>query len=162
VLTSIKRNTQIWKAADGEISTRLVLTDTRRPAEQVTLAKIARSSFTMQGPKGATRQPAAVLHQVAQTKGTHILETGAASMRPFIDAGYTPIPGFQLRYLYFLDPTAQARLTVPILPYDEIARVGAGMYKGQPRAASIAVDALPDQGREGGSIPTAALQLVKQ
>jgi len=87
VLTSIKRNTQIWAAPDGETNTRLVLTDTRRPAGQVALDKISRTSFTAQGGKGAARQPAAVLHRVAQTKAGNILETGAASMRPFIEAG---------------------------------------------------------------------------
>ena len=78
-------------------------------------------------------------------------------MRPFIAAGFKPIPGFQLRYLAFLDPTARARLTVPILPYSEIARRGAGMYRGIPRAGSIVADAPSDQDGEGGAAPTPAL-----
>jgi len=49
---------------------------------------------------------------------------------------YTPTVGFQLRYIYFIDPTARERLTVPILPFSEIARRGAGMYKGKPREAT--------------------------
>jgi hypothetical protein len=36
----------------------------------------------------------------------------------------------QLRYLYFLHPTAKDRLTVPVLPYSAIAEAGATMYKG--------------------------------
>ncbi len=160
VLTSIKRNNQIWAAPDGEISTRLVLTDTRRPARQVALSKIARSSFTMQGGKGAARQRAAVLHRVSQTKGNNVLETGAASMKVFEEAGYRPIPGFQLRYVYFLDPSARARLTVPILPYRAIADAGAGMYKGQPRAGSILADAPSDQDGEDGAAPIPALPEV--
>ena len=44
--------------------------------------------------------------------------------------------GFQLRYIYFLDPTARKRLTVPILPFSEIDKRGAGMYKGKPRVTS--------------------------
>ncbi|MBF9641239.1 hypothetical protein IAI27_11165, partial [Streptococcus pseudopneumoniae] len=79
-------------------------------------------------------------------------------MKPFIEAGYKPIPGYQLRYIYFLDPSAREHLTVPILPFSEIERRGAGMYKGQPRAASIAADAPGVQPGEGGSTPTAALQ----
>jgi hypothetical protein len=48
--------------------------------------------------------------------------------------GAKPILGYQLRYLYFLDPTARHRLTVPILPFSEIERRGAGMYRGKLRA----------------------------
>jgi len=73
------------------------------------------------------------------------------------EQGATPIPGFQLRYVYFLDPTARARLTVPILPFSEIERRGAGMYRGESRAASIDGDAPGLQPGEGGSTPTAAL-----
>lgn len=46
----------------------------------------------------------------------------------------------------------------PILPFSEIDRRGAGMYKGQSRAASIDGDAPGVQPGEGGSTPTAALQ----
>ena len=65
--------------------------------------------------------------------------------------------GFQLRYIYFLDPTARERLTVPILPFSEIARRGAGMYKGKPRVTS-ADSGTPDiQSGGGGAIPTVTL-----
>lgn len=74
------------------------------------------------------------------------------------EQGARPIPGFQLRYLYFLDPTARERLTVPILPFSEIERRGAGMYRGQPRARSIDSDAPGVQSGEGGADPTLALQ----
>jgi hypothetical protein len=59
-------------------------------------------------------------------------------MRPFIEAGARPLPGFQLRYLYFLDPTARQRLTVPVIPFSKIAEAGAGMYLGRPRLESEA------------------------
>jgi hypothetical protein len=59
--------------------------------------------------------------------------------------GVEKVPGYQLRYIYFLDPTAKDRLTVPILPFSEIDRRGAGMYKGKPRAGSIASDATDSQ-----------------
>lgn len=65
------------------------------------------------------------------------------------------IPGFQLRYLYFINPDARSRLTVPILPFSRIAEMGAGMYKGQARAKDQAAshpDAL------GGETPTRTLQ----
>lgn len=69
------------------------------------------------------------------------------------------IKGFQLRYIYFLDPSAKERLTVPVLPFCEIERRGAGMYKGIARicAGSIASDAPVIQTGEGGSTPTPAL-----
>ena len=64
------------------------------------------------------------------------------------------LQGFQLRYLYFLDPAARARLTVPVLPYSAIAAAGASMYRGERKA---------DSGRSapagrGGANPTRSLQ----
>lgn len=41
------------------------------------------------------------------------------------------IKGYQLRYVYFLNPEAKSRLTVPILPFSKIDEMGAGMYKGE-------------------------------
>jgi hypothetical protein len=74
--------------------------------------------------------------------------------------GGKTVPGFQLRYIYFLNPAARSRLTVPILPFSEIQKRGAGMYLGKPkRAGSDTTDTAPFQGAEGGSIPTPALHL---
>jgi len=72
--------------------------------------------------------------------------------------GGVVIPGFQLRYIYFVDPSARARLSVPELPFSEIARRGASMYRGTKRAASIDSDAAGFQSAEGGAVPTAALK----
>jgi hypothetical protein len=71
--------------------------------------------------------------------------------------GGTPLNGYQLRYVYFIDPTARERLTVPIIPFSEIERRGAGMYRGIPRAASIVADAPAVQAGEQGAAPMAAL-----
>lgn len=74
--------------------------------------------------------------------------------------GAVPATGFQLKYIYFLNPAARRRLTVPILPFETIDEAGARMYLGKPqRACSIEVDAPADQAGEGGSIPTHALHL---
>jgi hypothetical protein len=77
--------------------------------------------------------------------------------------GCKRLPGFQLRYIYFLDPTARERLTVPILPFSEIDKRGAGMYKGQQRiqsrAGSDTKDTPADHAGEGGSTPTPALHI---
>ena len=71
--------------------------------------------------------------------------------------------GYQLRYLYFLNPTARERLAVPILPFSEINKRGAGMYRGKPHqqcVESIGSDAPGDQPGEGGAHPTSTLQLA--
>lgn len=41
------------------------------------------------------------------------------------------VPGFMLRYLYFLNPQARERLTVPEIPFSEIENTGARMYRGR-------------------------------
>lgn len=52
--------------------------------------------------------------------------------------GARPLEGFQLRYIYFLDPTAKERLTVPILPFSRIDELGATMYRGERTRAKQA------------------------
>jgi len=61
--------------------------------------------------------------------------------------GCKRVPGFQLRYIYFLDPTAKERLTVPILPFSEIEKRGAGMYKGIKRQKQAMAGDQPEQRR---------------
>jgi len=66
------------------------------------------------------------------------------------------IRGYQLRYIYFLNESAKARLTVPIIPFAKIDEIGAGMYKG----VSIKRDTKAttgDQSVSGGAIPTITL-----
>lgn len=56
---------------------------------------------------------------------------GRYAWREFVKAtGATIVPGFQLRYVKFVDPTWRDRLTVPVLPYTAIADAGATMYRG--------------------------------
>lgn len=50
----------------------------------------------------------------------------------------TILPGFQLRYINFLDQSYRSRLAVPVVPFSDIDRVGAGMYKGERRTISTA------------------------
>jgi hypothetical protein len=75
--------------------------------------------------------------------------------------GAEKLPGFQLRYLYFLDPAARERLTVPILPFSAIDRAGARMYRGEKRAGSDNGSTPGNQPGRGGSIPTPALHRKK-
>lgn len=49
--------------------------------------------------------------------------------------GAVKLKGYQLRYIYFLDKAARQNLTVPEIPFSEIDKRGAGMYKGEKRNA---------------------------
>lgn len=62
--------------------------------------------------------------------------------------GAKPLAGFQLRYIYFLDPTAKERLTVPILPFSRIAEMGATMYRGESTRVKQATVGTTDKAAE--------------
>lgn len=78
-------------------------------------------------------------------------------MRVYAEAGFEPLDGFQLRYICFLDPSYRQRLTVPELPYSEIERMGAAMYKGEKRAGVVQLAEYQGPPEDGGSIPTRPL-----
>lgn len=59
------------------------------------------------------------------------LAAKVSSMKSFVNAGYKKKPGFQIRYIYFLNKKARERLSVPILPFSDIEKAGASMYKGK-------------------------------
>lgn len=149
VLTGIKPNNQIWEAPTGE-----VFLDTsirpgiggereRERARQV----FSRTSLT-DGRSKQQQQAKNILSRTTTTKGNHILDTGASSMKAYKEAGWRPKPGFQLRYVYFLDPTARERLTVPVLPFSRIEDMGAAMVRGQKISRPKKPDD-PDQGNRG-------------
>ena len=57
---------------------------------------------------------------------------GTYNFKKYLDyVGATPIPGYQLRYVYFIDPACRKRLPVPEIPFSRIDELGAGMYKGE-------------------------------
>ena len=82
---------------------------------------------------------------------------GQDALRLAIRSGAKKTQGFQLRYIYFLDPSHRERLTVPIIPFSEIERQGAGMYRGKSSVTSIDSDATANHAVEGGAIPTVTL-----
>lgn len=135
VLTGIKPNTQIWEAPNGERAARLVLTNLNPGSgreKYIEMVRRARESRTSLTDGRSRRQQAEALRiaRVTATKGSNILETGGASMKVFIEAGFRPLEGYQLRYIYFIDKSYRQCLTVPEIPYSRIGEMGAGMYKG--------------------------------
>lgn len=74
---------------------------------------------------------------------------------------FKKIPGFMLRYIFFLDKEKQKDLTVPILPYKKIYEIGAGMYKGKRKDLRVGLKGNANQCADGGVIPTPTLHLQK-
>lgn len=143
VLTGIKKNTQVWEAPSGETFSRTSLTDGRSKKQQ--------------------QQARMVVSRTSMTKGGHNHHSGSASMKAYADAGFRPIAGFQLRYVYFLNKASRERLTVPVLPFDKIQQMGACMYRGQSIDRSTRTKE-QDAGNPpalGGVTPTCALQTTK-
>ena len=57
---------------------------------------------------------------------------GRFAWKEFLQAsGSRLLEGWQLRYIYFIDPECRKRLTVPEIPFSKIDEIGAGMYKGE-------------------------------
>ena len=77
------------------------------------------------------------------------------------EIGAKPLDGFQIRYIYFIDPAYRARLTVPELPYSEIERRGAGMYKGIKRGTGETDYAPGTNPETGGASPTVPLSVIQ-
>ena len=137
VLTGIKKNTSIWAAPTGELFSRTSLTEATTKVQQ--------------------QKAKQIVSRTTVAKGAHAAKAGGgASMKIYKDAGWEPIKGYQLRYIYFLNPEARQRLTVPILPFSKIDEMGAGMYKGKPTRPTEATPG--DQLGGGGATPTRTLQ----
>lgn len=125
-LTSIKKNTSMLRFPDGEVYATLSITN------------------------GSS----AVKKRLCEKWGVPLY--GAASVAPFKKIGAELIPGFQLRYIYFLNPEARHRLTVPILPFSKIDEMGAGMYRGKTRVKQASTE-VHSEGRRGGTDPHAPI-----
>ncbi len=87
-------------------------------------------------------------------KGQSALNNGGRAPK-----GTTPLKGFQIRYIYFLNPEARKRLTVAEIPYSKIKEFGASMYLGKTRASSVESGTSEFHSEGGGESPTDALQL---
>ena len=78
-------------------------------------------------------------------------------MKGYAAAGFKPLDGFQLRYIYFLNSAARARLAVPVLPFSKIEELGAGMYRGE-KVRRGKEQAPEHHSGLGGATPTTTLQ----
>jgi hypothetical protein len=129
VLTAIKKNDQIWAAPEGETFSRVRLTDGRSKQQQHAQNIIHRVT-SKKGP--------AIMHAMSGRAGgkaaaaaANSVNGGSASMKGYAAIGFKPLDGYQLRYIYFLNPLARERLAVQILPFSKIDEMGAGMYRGE-------------------------------
>lgn len=103
ILTGITKNSTIYVMPDG--------------------SKIANMTFSAH-----QTQPMDVLGGAtpAQVCG------GKFNARRFQEAtGAKMLPGYMLRYIYFIDKRWRKRLTVPEIPFARIDELGAGMYRGE-------------------------------
>lgn len=137
VLTGIKRNNQCFDSGDGVFSRASLTGHSCEIQKQKARQSVLKSS-------GGAIDPA---------KETN----GASTMRPYIQAGWKPIDGFQLRYVFFLQSAQAKNLTVKPIDFAEIDRLGARMYKGKKCPGSKAGVVPGYQPGEGGSTPTPGL-----
>ena len=65
-------------------------------------------------------------------KSYYDITGGKFDFKKYVDyTGGEILKGFQLRYIYFIDKDCRDKLTVPIIPFEKIDEIGAGMYKGE-------------------------------
>lgn len=102
ILTGINKNNSMWEMPDGEVVCSIVFNPGFQPNSKSGSVK---AKYGKSGSEAST----AFLKRI----------------------GAKRLEGFQLRYIYFLDPTYREKLTVPELPYSTIEAMGAKMYKGQ-------------------------------
>lgn len=100
VLTGITANTTIIEFPDGSRLTRLTI-DTN-PNHHV-LQKFSADL--------------GIPHKQRRTDG-------------WLSLGARIVPGYMMRYIYFIDKSYRSRLTVPEIPYSRIKEMGASMYLG--------------------------------
>jgi hypothetical protein len=101
-LLKVTPNKSMWRMPDGEVICKIVL----------------EPGFSPHGSQENT---------VKSRYGKTGTETSTSFLKRI---GAECLGGFQLKYIYFLNPAARDRLTVPVLHYDEIKKQGAQMYKG--------------------------------
>lgn len=147
VLTLIKEND------------RLIVLNGQPSADLIDIVKEYKRFFSVMHPlyfQAGQRQSALQKKFVIEFR-----KRGGNERRFVSDLGAEYMKGYQLRYIYLLDKTC--KLNCHELPFSEIDRIGAGMYRGEKitlaerrntSVQSIIGDAPGNQSGEGGSIPT--------
>lgn len=65
-------------------------------------------------------------------KSYYDITEGRYNFKKYVEyVGGAIIPGYQLRYIYFIDKSYREMLSVPEIPYSKIDEIGAGMYRGK-------------------------------
>ena len=64
-------------------------------------------------------------------QAVHIIQAHHLKINSKTFRSWTPIVGYMLKYVYFIDPALKNNLTTPTIPFSKIAELGIGMYKGQ-------------------------------
>jgi hypothetical protein len=110
------------------------------------------------------RSPVSVVHKMTQLtyKGreAHFAKTGGK----WLGRGAL-LDGYQMRYIYFLDPAARIRLVPKEIPFAEIERRDAGMHAfqmvtGREKKSRKALR-LPAEGRVHGKVPSALRSVLR-
>lgn len=128
-LIGIKKNNSMWRMPDGDVIAKIVL----------------EPGFS----------PGAGKKSIKAKYGKTGTETSTAFLRKI---GAECLPGFQIKYIYFLNPEAKSRLTVPVLPFSELAKQKANMYRGK-RLEGVDSDTSDFQSEENGASPISRLHL---
>lgn len=84
----------------------------------------------------------------------HVAANGKFGSSAARESGAVPLPGFQFRYVRFIDPTWTSRLTVPVIPFDQIP-AQCRMYRG---IRGVPVGDPGDQSGEDGASPITPLR----
>ncbi|XIA64506.1 hypothetical protein ACFIOY_37650 [Bradyrhizobium sp. TZ2] len=90
-----------------------------------------------------------VTHKMTQVTGKNRNDHFARTGGSWTGDG-TPLDGYQMRYIYFLNPAARARLACKEIPYSEIERRGARMYRGIGRGKQAMAEDPSAQRRGSG------------
>ena len=98
------------------------------------LTGVKKSTQIIETPRGE-RVTRMTLTQVGNPKRARIIrecgirDNGKSSIKLFLENGCKNIEGFQNRYIYLIDKSC--KINSEILPFSEIDKKGAGMYKGE-------------------------------
>ena len=101
LLTGITRNKSLYLFPNGEVLSAVTIT------------------ASWDSPK---------LEEISKTLG---IPLRYRTVKEWQQYGAKPLPGYQFRYVRFLDPGLVKKLSVPVIPFSKIEEIGGSMYRGQ-------------------------------